>query len=125
MTVRFEKTASGEVAVLPRAEYEALLERASEADEDSGTARILARGRRDLEAGAPLLPLAVVDRIADGENAVRVIRQWRNETQLHLEVLTGISQSHISDIENGRRTGTSATLRKLADALRVPLDVIA
>lgn len=125
MTVRFEKTAGGEVAILPRSEYDALVERAAESDEDSATARIVDRGRSDIDAGAPLLPLAVADRIADGENPLRVIREWRDETQLHLEFLTGISQGHISDIESGRRAGTTATLRKLADALRVPLDLIA
>jgi hypothetical protein len=125
MTVRFEKTSRGEVAILPRTEYEALLERAAEADEDAGTARVVERGRKEIEAGVPLLPLAVADRIADGESALRVVREWKGETQLHLEFITGVSQGHISDIESGRRVGTTTTLRKLADALGVPLDLIA
>ncbi len=125
MTVRFEKTAKGEVAILPRAEYEELIAKAAEADEEVGTARLVDRGRREIAEGAPLIPKAVVDRLVSGENPLRVIREWRDETQMHLEFLTGISQGHISDIENGRRTGTPATLRKLADALNVPLDLLA
>jgi DNA-binding XRE family transcriptional regulator len=125
MKVRFESTARGEVAILPREDYEALLARAQEADEDSGTARLVSAARRDISAGAPLLPKEVADRLADGENPVRVIREWRGCKQLHLASQTGIAQGHISDIENSRRIGTLATLRRIADALEVPLDLLA
>ena len=64
MNVRFQKTAKGEMAVLPRKDYEKLLTKAAEADEDAGTARIVARARKEISAGAPLLPKAVVDRMA-------------------------------------------------------------
>jgi transcriptional regulator with XRE-family HTH domain len=72
-----------------------------------------------------LLPKAVVDRLADGENPVRVIREWRDFTQVNLSLKTGLSQGYISDIEGGRRTGTPAALRRIADALKVPLDLLA
>jgi ribosome-binding protein aMBF1 (putative translation factor) len=124
MNVRFQKTPKGEVAILPRAEYEALAARAAEADEDAATARVVARARKEIVAGAPLLPKAVADRIAGGENPVRALRDWRDVTQLHLSFKTRISQSHISDIENGRRTGTTTTLRAIAKALEVPLDLL-
>ena len=124
MNVRFQKTPKGEVAILPRKEYEALVVRASEADEDKGTARLVAQGRREIANGAPLLPKLVVDRLANGENPLRVLREWRDVTQLHLSFKTNISQGHISDIENGRRTGTPAALRALATALKVPIDLL-
>ena len=47
MTVRFKMTEKGEVAILPRKEYEALAAKAREADEDFGTARLVARAERD------------------------------------------------------------------------------
>ncbi|MFL5068136.1 MAG: helix-turn-helix domain-containing protein [Xanthobacteraceae bacterium] len=124
MNVRFQKTSRGEVAILPRKEYEALVAKAAEADEDAGTARLVARARKEVLAGAPLLPKDVVDRLAKGEKPVRVLREWRDMTQMHLSSKVGISQSHISDIESGRRTGTPATLRRIADALKVPLDLL-
>lgn len=124
MNVRFQKTAKGEVAILPRAEYEALIAKAAEADEDAATARLVARARKDIAAGTPLLPKDVVDRLAGGENPVRVLRQWRAITQQYLSVKTDIGQSHISDIENGRRTGTPATLRAIATVLKVPIDLL-
>jgi hypothetical protein len=124
MNVRFQKTARGEVAILPRKEYEALLAKAAEADEDAGTARVVARARGEIASGVPLLPKPVVDRLAKGENPVRVLREWRGEGQLWLSFKTGLSQGYISDVETGRRKGTAAALRRIADALKVPLDLL-
>lgn len=130
MSVRFQKTPRGEVAILPRKDYEALVAKAAEVDEDSGTARLVSRARSEIAAGAPLLPKDVVDRMANGENPVRVLREWRDRewpdgmTQTYLSSKTNLSQGHISDIENGRRVGTVATLRLIADTLQVPLDLL-
>jgi|SRR5580700_1349352 hypothetical protein len=124
MNVRFQKTARGEVAILPRKEYEALAAKAAEADEDAGTARIVARARKEIAAGAPLLPKQVVDRFVKGENPVRILREWRDITQLHLSFKTGLSQGYISDVETGRRKGAATALRRIADALKVPLDLL-
>jgi ribosome-binding protein aMBF1 (putative translation factor) len=125
MNVRFQKTSRGEVAILPRKDYEALVAKAQEADEDAGTAKLVARARKDVGAGAPLLPKDVVDRIAKGENAIRVLREWKDVTQMYLSSKTHLSQGYISDIENGRRSGTPAALRAIADVLNVPLDLLA
>jgi ribosome-binding protein aMBF1 (putative translation factor) len=124
MSVRFQKTPRGEVAILPRKDYELLVAKASEVDEDVGTARIVARARKEVAEGAPLLPKEVVDRLASGENAVRVLREWRDVTQMYLSLKTNLSQGYISDIENGRRTGTVAALRLVANVLNVPLDLL-
>jgi ribosome-binding protein aMBF1 (putative translation factor) len=125
MTVQFKKTGKGEVAILPRREYEALVAKAAEADEDAGTARLVARARKEIAKGEPLIPLEVLNRIADGENAIRVIREWRDVTQLYLSFKTNIGQGYISDLENGRRKGTTAALKEIARVLNVPLDLLA
>jgi ribosome-binding protein aMBF1 (putative translation factor) len=124
VNVRFQKTPKGEVAILPRKDYEALVAKAAQADEDAGTARLVARGK-EIASGTPLLPKDIVDRLANGENPVRVLREWQGHTQMYLAFKTNISQGHISDIESGRRTGTPATLRAIATALKVPLDLLA
>lgn len=130
MSVRFQKTPKGEVAILPRKDYEVLVAKASEADEDVGTARLVRNARSEVAGGGPLLPKDIVDRLAKGENSVRVLREWRERewpggmTQMHLSYKTNLSQSYISDIENGRRTGTAAALRLIANALEVPLDLL-
>lgn len=124
MNVRFKKTEKGEVAILPRKEYEALVAKAAEADEDAGTARLVARARKEIAGGAPIIPKTVVDRMARGESALRVLREWRDMTQLHLSSKTGLGQGYLSDLENGRRKGTTAALKKIAAALNVPLDLL-
>jgi hypothetical protein len=124
MTVRFKMTTKGEIAILPRKEYEALAAKAEEADEDLGTARLIARAQKEIAAGSPLIPKGVVDRIAGGENALRVLREWRGKTQLYLANKTNLGQGYISDLESGRRKGTAAALRNIADALKVPLDLL-
>lgn len=124
MNVRFKKTEKGEVAILPRKEYEALVAKAAEADEDAGTARLVAHARKEIAGGAPIIPKAVVDRMASGESALRVLREWRDMTQLHLSSKTGLGQGYLSDLENGRRKGTTAALKKIAAALNVPLDLL-
>jgi len=124
MNVRFQKTARGEVAILPRKDYEVLVAKAAEAEEDKGTARLVARARAEIAAGAPLLPKQVVDRLAAGESPVRVLREWRDVPQMYLSFKTGLSQGYISDLETGRRNGTAAALRLVADMLKVPLDLL-
>ena len=125
MNVRFKKTNKGEVAILSRKDYEALAAKAQEADEDFSTARLVARARKEIAAGMPLIPKEVVDRISNGENALRVLRDWRGKTQLDISRKTNIGQGYISDLESGRRKGTTAALKKIAGVLKVPLDLIA
>jgi ribosome-binding protein aMBF1 (putative translation factor) len=124
MAVQFKKTGKGEVAILPRKDYEALVAKAAEADEDAGTARLVARARREIAEGEAVIPFDVVNRIANGEIAIRVIREWRDITQLHLAFKTHLGQGYISDLENGRRKGTVAAFKEIARALEVPLDLL-
>ena len=124
MNVRFKKTDKGEVAILPRKEYEALAAKAAEADEDIGSARLVARARKEIAAGAPLIPKKIVDRIANGENPLRVLREWRDMTQLELSFKADIGQGYISDLESGRRKGTAAALKRIAATINVPLDLL-
>ena len=124
MNVRFKMTNKGEVAILPRKDYEALAAKAQEADEDLWTARLVARARKEIAGGMPLIPKEVVDRIAGGENALRVLREWRGKTQLYVSHKTNIGQGYVSDMESGRRRGTATALKKIADVLKVPLELI-
>jgi hypothetical protein len=112
-------TSKGEIAILPRKEYEALAAKAHEADEDFGTARLIAR------AGMPLILKEGFDRIARGENALRALREWRGKTQLYIAHKTNIGQGYTSDLESGRRKGTTTALKKIAGVLKLPLDLIA
>jgi len=52
-------TDKGEVAILPRKDYEALAAKAQKANEDFGTARLVVRARKEVAAGMPLIPKKV------------------------------------------------------------------
>lgn len=125
MTVKFETTPKGDIAIMPRAEYERLRALANEAIEDAGTARLVARARREVAAGAPLLPKATVDRLAAGENPIRVLREFREQTQAELVHRVGITQGYLSDLETGKRKGPFELHQKIARALGVPFELLA
>lgn len=117
------RTPNGEeLVVLPRGEYEALLERADHGAEDADDVAIYDARKAELAAGGVVLPLEVSAAILRGESRLKAIRSWRDETQLHLTFKTGIGQGYLSDLENGRRTGTPETIAKLAQALNVPVE---
>jgi DNA-binding XRE family transcriptional regulator len=124
VTVKFETTPSGEVAILPRADYERLKKLADEAMEDAGTARLVARAKKEVAAGAPLLPKETVDRLADGENPIRVLREFRGYTQVAFVKAVGIAQGYLSDLETGKRKGPLELHRKISRALAVPLELL-
>ena len=70
-----------------------------------------------------VLPDDVSGRIEEGENPVRVIRQYRLMTQKDLSDLCGIRPNHISAIERGMSYGLK-TAKRLAEALDVPVDLL-
>lgn len=123
--VTFKKTDRGEMAILPRAEYERIAALAAEAEEDAGTVRLVARARKAIAEGSEtVLPKAVADRLAAGENPIRVLREYRNWIQGELIVAVGITQGYLSDLENGKRKGPLALHQKIARALGVPLELL-
>lgn len=125
-TVQFIRTPGGDdLAVLPRNEYDRLVALAAEAQEDSAASRIVRSSARAVKEGREVvLPKAVVDRLTGGENAIRVIREWRGMIQGELAVAAGISQNYLSEIENGRRKGPAELQKKFARALGVPVDLL-
>ena len=114
-----------ELVVLPRADYEALVERLDSDDEDADDVAIYDARKAELAEGEAALPPDVSAALLRGESRLRAIRNWRGETQLHLSFLTGIGQGYLSDLEHGRRAGTPETFAKLAKALDVPVTWLA
>lgn len=110
-----------ELVLLPRADYEALLERADQAAEDADDIAIYDARKSELAAGGDVLPPEVSAAMLRGDSRLKAIRNWRGETQVQLSFVTGIGQGYLSDLENGRRAGTPETLAKLAQALDVPV----
>jgi DNA-binding XRE family transcriptional regulator len=98
---------------------------AAEAQEEAVASRIVRNSMRALKEGREVvLPKAVADRLANGDNAVRVIREWRGMIQGELAIAVGISQNYLSEIETGRRKGPAGLQKKFARALGVPVDLL-
>lgn len=74
--------------------------------------------------GQELIPAAIVDRLLEDENPIRIWRQYRRLTLEQLADATGISKPYLSQVENGRRQATVNVLGRLACALAVDFDQI-
>ena len=104
-------------AVIPWRDYERLVDadaEASASDEDLY--------ERAKAAGDESFPIDVVDRLLDGHHPIKVYRQHRGMTQGALAAAVGINAVYLSQIETGKRMGSTKTLAALAKALRVSLD---
>ncbi|VAW38315.1 Transcriptional regulator [hydrothermal vent metagenome] len=69
-----------------------------------------------------LIPAYVTFAIIDGENPVKVWREYRGLTQQQLAETAGISAAYLSQIETGKRAGKTAVLQAIARALNLTLD---
>ena len=107
------------LVVLAEAEYQALDDAAAE----NADVTAIRRFKERLAAGEEeLLSAEMVDRILDGANPIRVWREHRGFSVKVLAERAGIAPAHLSQIETGKREGTVATVKKLADALGVTVD---
>ena len=118
MITNFFTTEGGEeLAIMPRADYEALIDAADEAQDLADV-----RARR----GDPSLPLEVAMAVIEGE--MHPVEAWRKErglTQAQLAGKTGVRPATISDIESGKSQGRFDVMQRVAVALGLDLDDLA
>lgn len=69
------------------------------------------------------LPHEMVKRLCE-ENPLRVWREYRGFTGRKLAEAVGISSAYLSDIENGKKDGSIAVIKRIAEVLRVDVDDI-
>ncbi len=75
-----------------------------------------------IEAGEELIPSTVAYALLDGKNPIRVWREYRGLTQQQLAEKVGISKPYLSQLESGKRSGTTDVLMSIAQALNVGLE---
>ena len=108
-----------EMVTIPREEYERLLT----AVEDLADLQAFDRAKAALAAGDDeCIPADYAYRLLNGESPVRVYRDLRRLTQAALAEKAGVNRVTVAEIEIGRKQGSVATLRGLANALGVALD---
>lgn len=120
MTAQIIEIAGKKMAILPEDEYRKLLD----AVDEQSDLRVAERAERRRHEGEEYLPADLVDRLIGGENALRVWRNYRGMSAAGLSKASGVEQSRISELENGKAQGKPATWRALADALNVTVDDI-
>lgn len=117
-----ERDGKPEWAVLPYEEYLKLVEQAELLEDIRDFDEIRAaidRGEQEL------IPAEVVNAILDGKTPIKVWREFRNLTQQQLSDRVGISKPYLSQLETGKRTGTTEVLAAIAKALDVSLEQVA
>jgi len=121
MTVQIiEKDGKPEWAIVPYAIYAQLMEDTEllQDIQDYEAAKL------SIDKGEELVPSRVTYAILDGQNPIKVWREYRGLTQQKLADVTGISKAYLSQIENGKRTGSIEVTANIANALQLSLDDI-
>ena len=117
-----------DTVTLTRVEYEALMSRLEDAEDNAAIDRLEARIDKKGFAAATADYLSErIGRAASspGEHPIRVWRSHRGMTREALAVAAGVSPSYLTEIETRRKPGSFDAMIKLAGALKVPLDDIA
>ncbi len=121
MTVQIiEKDGKPEWAIVPYDKYEQLMEDAEllQDIQDYEAAKL------SIDEGEELVPSQVTYAILDGQNPIKVWREYRGITQQKLANASGISKAYLSQIENGKRIGSIEVTASIANALQLSLDDI-
>ena len=114
-----ERNGKPEWAVLPYEEYLHLVEQVEMLED----IRVYDAAKAAIERGEEeLIPSEVVFAILDGENPIKVWREFRQLTQQQLAEAAGISKPYLSQIETAKRHGTTEVITAIAKALDVSID---
>lgn len=113
--------AGEEMVVISKSEFDAMLARLADLDEDDADVAIYDARKAELD-NQHLLPAEVSMAILKGDSRLRALRKYRGLSQVELANHAGLAQGHLSDIESGRRNLTDAAVEALARALAVPAE---
>jgi len=116
-----ERDGNPEWAVIPYKEYLQLVAEAEmlqDVRDYDTTLEAIEKGE------AEIVPAKVVYSILDGENPIRVWREFRRLTQRQLADMAGISTPYLSQLESGKRAGTTEVLTSITSALNLTLEDI-
>jgi predicted transcriptional regulator len=116
-----ERNGKPEWAVVPYETYLQLVEQAETLldirDYDSAKAA-LERGDEEL------IPSEVAYALLDGQNPIKVWREYRGLKQLQLAEAGGISVPYLSQLESSKRKGSTRVLTAIAKAMKLSLNDI-
>ena len=114
-----EKNGHPEWAIIPFSEYQNLVEQAELLDDIKALNEVLAKLARGEEE---FIPEYIAEALWDGQNPLKVWREYRGVSQNELAEQIGISAGYLSQLETGKRTGTADVLARIARALSVDIE---
>ena len=112
-----ERNGKPEWAVIPYGEYikiEALLEDAEDIHDIE----------ESINSNEVTIPGEVTFAIIDGTNPIRAWREYLKMKTSELAQKVGISSAYLSQIESGKRNPTIKTLKNIAKALDVDVEIL-
>lgn len=116
LTIKGEK-----FAVVPWALYEQCLEALEDAKDIADAKAIEA----DIKSGkGEYYPAEIVDAMIDGENMVKVFREYRGLTQEALALAINKSVEQVRKIESGKSEGSISTIKAIAGVLNVDISLL-
>lgn len=116
-----ERNGKPEWAIVPYETYVRLVEQSETLQDirDYDSAKVaLERGEEEL------IPSEVVYALLDGQNPIKVWQEYRGLTQQQLAEAAGISVPYLSQLESGKRKGSTEVLTAIAKILKLSLDDI-
>ena len=104
-----------ETVTLTRQEYEALIERNTELED--------ALAAIDADDGVRV-PHVVAIAIINGESPILAYRHHLGLTLQELSTKTGLAVSYLSEIERGRKAGSTTAMKAIANAFGTTIDAL-
>ena len=103
--------------VIPYKEYEAILE----ALENQVDIKAIDEFHANCDEA---FPMEAVQKIAKGENPIKIFRELRGISQSNFAKKAEISRQYLNQIENKTRVGSAKILKKMADLLDINVDLL-
>lgn len=103
--------------VLPIQEYHELLEKIQDFQD-------VQEVKNHMAEGGETFPMEVVLALAEGQNPIKVYREYRGISQTALANKVKVSKQYISQLEAGERHGTTKIIRNIARVLNLDLEDI-
>ena len=108
------------LAVVPLDVWERILKKLEDLDD------LMAAREIDSDPAAEYFPIELMAQIKlEGKKPVKVYREYRKITQEQLAEKSGISELHmVRKIENGESEGSIGTIKAIAKALNLEIDML-
>lgn len=104
-------------AIIPYKDYEEIMDFLEEHEDVKAVDEFRANG-------GEAFPHEIAEKIAKGKSPVRVLREYRDISQIELAKRIGISRQYLNQIEGKTRNGNVKVLKKISEELNVPLDLL-